>query len=164
MTDTTTAGAAAAVTTVDTYLAMWNEPDEARRAELIASAWTEDGRYVDPVQEAEGHAALSAMVAAIHERFPGQRFRRLRGVDVHHDQVRFGWELAAPDGGVTVAGIDVGTVARDGRLLSITGFFGDRWAGRMLNQADHIATGRAVLDAVRDAGNRWVFTWATESQ
>ena len=27
----------------------------------------------------------------------------------------------------------------------------------MLNQADHIATGRAVLDAVRDAGNRWVF-------
>lgn len=26
-----------------------------------------------------------------------------------------------------------------------------------LNQADHIATGRAVLDAVRDAGNRWVF-------
>ena len=27
----------------------------------------------------------------------------------------------------------------------------------MLNQADHIATGKAVLDAVRDAGNRWVF-------
>jgi LmbE family N-acetylglucosaminyl deacetylase len=27
----------------------------------------------------------------------------------------------------------------------------------MLNQADHIATGRAVLDAVRDAGNRWIF-------
>ena len=41
MTDTTTAGPAAAITTVDTYLAMWNEPDEARRADLIASAWTE---------------------------------------------------------------------------------------------------------------------------
>ena len=27
----------------------------------------------------------------------------------------------------------------------------------MLNQADHIAVGRAVVDAVRDAGNRWVF-------
>jgi len=26
-----------------------------------------------------------------------------------------------------------------------------------LNQADHIATGRAVLDGVRDAGNRWIF-------
>jgi LmbE family N-acetylglucosaminyl deacetylase len=27
----------------------------------------------------------------------------------------------------------------------------------MLNQADHIAFGRAVVDGVRDAGNRWVF-------
>ncbi len=27
----------------------------------------------------------------------------------------------------------------------------------MLNQADHIATGKATVDAVRDAGNRWVF-------
>ena len=28
---------------------------------------------------------------------------------------------------------------------------------RNLNQADHIAIGKATLDAVRDAGNRWVF-------
>ncbi len=27
----------------------------------------------------------------------------------------------------------------------------------MLNQADHIAVGRATLDAARDAANRWVF-------
>ncbi|HLT60684.1 MAG TPA: PIG-L family deacetylase, partial [Microlunatus sp.] len=39
----------------------------------------------------------------------------------------------------------------------ITANFRDTWGGRSLNQADHIATGRAVLDAVRDAGNRWVF-------
>ena len=26
-----------------------------------------------------------------------------------------------------------------------------------LNQADHIATGKANLNAARDAGNRWVF-------
>ena len=124
MTDTDTT-APSAVATVDTYLAMWNDPDAAARAELIATAWTEDGRYVDPVQEAEGHAALSAMVAAIHQRFPGQRFRRLSGVDAHHDQVRFAWELGVPGGAVTVAGIDVGMLAADGRLRSISGFFGD---------------------------------------
>ena len=28
------------ITTVDTYLAMWNEPDAAARAELIERAWT----------------------------------------------------------------------------------------------------------------------------
>jgi LmbE family N-acetylglucosaminyl deacetylase len=39
----------------------------------------------------------------------------------------------------------------------ITNNFRDTWGGQTLNQADHIATGRATLDAVRDAGNRWVF-------
>lgn len=39
----------------------------------------------------------------------------------------------------------------------ITGNFQDSFGPGMLNQADHIAVGRAVLDAVRDAGNRWVF-------
>jgi hypothetical protein len=112
-------------TTVDTYLAMWNEPDRATRLALIERAWTTEGRYVDPLQEAQGHDALSAMVDAIQEQFPGQRFRRQSGVDSHHDQVRFAWDLAAPDGAVTVAGVDVGVVAEDGRLVSITGFFGD---------------------------------------
>ena len=55
----------------------------------------------------------------------GQRFRRQSGVDAHHDQVRFAWDLADDDGAVTVAGVDVGVVADDGRLVSITGFFGD---------------------------------------
>jgi hypothetical protein len=111
--------------TVDTYLAMWNEDDADRRAALIERAWTADGRYSDPVQEAEGHAALSAMVEAIHTAYPGQRFRRTSGVDTHHDEVRFGWELGVPGGDVTVAGIDIGILAADGRLQRITGFFGD---------------------------------------
>ena len=42
--------------------------------------------------------------------------------------------------------------------IVLTNNFRDTWGGRNLNQADHIATGKAVLDAVRDAGNRWVFS------
>lgn len=111
--------------TVDTYLAMWNETDPARRAQHIARAWTGDGRYVDPMLEAEGHAALGEMVTGVQAKFPGHRFRRVSGVDVHHDELRFGWELAGPDGAVVVAGLDVGTLAPDGRLRRITGFFGE---------------------------------------
>lgn len=111
--------------TVETYLAMWNETDEARRDELVGRAFTEAGGYADPALEAEGHAAIAAMVAAVQERFPGQRFRRTSGIDAHHDQVRFGWELAGPDGAVTVAGIDVASVAADGRFTQVTGFFGE---------------------------------------
>jgi hypothetical protein len=110
---------------VETYLAMWNEDDEARRAELVGRAFVEGGSYADPALEAEGHGAIGAMVAAVQERFPGHRFRRTSGIDAHHDQVRFAWELAAPDGAVTVAGIDVAAVAADGRFTRVTGFFGE---------------------------------------
>jgi hypothetical protein len=60
--------------TVDTYLAMWNETDPARRAEHIGRAWIKDGRYVDPMLEAEGHAALEEMVKGIQARFPATGF------------------------------------------------------------------------------------------
>jgi hypothetical protein len=112
-------------TTVDAYLAMWNETDPGRRTELIEQAWTENGRYLDPLLEAEGHGGLNDMVAAVHAQYPGHRFHRTSGIDTHHDQVRFAWELAAPDGALTFAGIDIGLLDADGRLRQITGFFGD---------------------------------------
>jgi hypothetical protein len=111
-------------TVVDTYLSMWNEEDATARAAIIERAWSVDGRYVDPLLEATGHAALSEMVAGVHAQFPGQRFRRTTGVAAPHDQVRFGWELATPDGTITVAGLDVGELDGDGRFGRIVGFFG----------------------------------------
>jgi SnoaL-like domain len=112
-------------TTVDTYLAMWNEPDAARRSELIARAWTPDGSYVDPMLAAEGHPALSEMVARVHEQFPGYRFTRTSGIDEHNGLVRFAWELGDGNGTVAVAGLDVGELADDGKLRRIAGFFGE---------------------------------------
>lgn len=38
----------------------------------------------------------------------------------------------------------------------------DSWGGPSWNHADHRAVGRALLDAARDAGNRWLFTDAGE--
>jgi hypothetical protein len=112
-------------TVVDRYLDMWNETDPARRLEHIDAAWVPAARYIDPQLEAEGHGGLGEMVAGVQAHFPGHRFRRTTGIDQHHDRVRFGWELVAPDGSVTVAGIDVGELDGDGRLRSITGFFGE---------------------------------------
>jgi hypothetical protein len=103
---------------------MWNEHDQDRRAELIREAWAEEGRYVDPLIEAEGHGQLHAMVDAVHSQYPGQAFRRTSAVDAHHEVVRFAWELAGPDG-VTVAGLDVGVLGDDRRFIAIAGFFGD---------------------------------------
>ena len=110
--------------TVDAYFAMLNEADPDRRAALARQAWTDDGAYYDPLLEAHGHDGLVEMVGGVHAQFPGQRFVRTSGIDAHHGIVRFGWELGDGEGTVTVAGIDVGVIAPDGRLNRIVGFFG----------------------------------------
>ena len=112
---------------IDRYIGMWNETDPERRRALIAEVWTEDARYVDPVLQAEGRAGIDAMVCGVHERFPGHRFRRTGDPDVHHDRVRFNWELAPEAGPAVVNGVDFAVLA-DRRLQTVTGFF------------DHIAT------------------------
>ncbi|MBC7273978.1 MAG: PIG-L family deacetylase, partial [Streptomyces sp.] len=38
----------------------------------------------------------------------------------------------------------------------------DTWGGVAWNTPDHVAVGRATLDAVGDAGNRWIFPELTE--
>lgn len=112
-------------TTVDTYLAAYGETDAERRAELIAAVWDEAGRLVDPPFEGTGHAGISGLAETAHGAFPGHRFRRVTGIDAHHEFIRFGWELVAPDGTVSAAGTDFGEITADGRLRRIVGFFGD---------------------------------------
>ena len=101
---------------VDRYFAMWNEPDGARRRELIARTWTEGASYLDPAVQGEGHAGIDSMVQAVQERFAGHTFRKTSAVDTHHDRVRFGWELAPEGGAAIVSGTDFGVIASDGRL------------------------------------------------
>ena len=127
MTDTTTQPTAETTldSVVDTYLAAWSEADEQERARLIETAWAPEGSLVDPPLEGHGYDGISDMAVAMQTHFAGHTFRRVSGIDVHHDRFRFGWELVGPDGAVALNGIDVGEVAPDGRLRRITGFFGD---------------------------------------
>lgn len=48
--------------------------------------------------------------------------------------------------------------------LVVTMSHDEVFAGGMTNQADHRAVGLATLDAVRDAGNRWIFRELTEAE
>jgi hypothetical protein len=106
---------------IDRYIAVWNETDPGRRRDLIAQTFTEDARYLDPLMAGDGQAAIDGLVAAVHERFPGYRFRRTGEIDGHNDRVRFSWELA-PEGGPVFAGGTDFAVVVDGRLRTVTGF------------------------------------------
>ncbi len=109
------------------YCAMWDETDPARRREVIEATWSEDASYVDPTFAAGGPDALDEVVAGMHERFPGHRFRPTGTVDAHNGRARWGWELAGPgDGPPVAAGVDFAVIAPDGRLREVTGFFEQR--------------------------------------
>lgn len=110
-------------TVVDDYIAVWNEADPARRRELIARTWTDDGTYVDPLMRGEGVEEIDAMVGAARQQFPGHRFELTFGPDAHNDVVRFTWTLVGEETGAAAAvGVDFATVAADGRLRAVTGF------------------------------------------
>ncbi len=111
--------------TIDTYLDAYGEPDATRRAELIERAWAADGHLIDPPLDAKGPNAIDAMATAVQGQFPGHSFRRSTGIDAHHNFARYGWQLVAADGSVTLAGTDVVEVGDDGKLLRVTGFFGE---------------------------------------
>jgi LmbE family N-acetylglucosaminyl deacetylase len=74
------------------------------------------------------------------------------------DEVHF---LHQPDGvleyGVALRRVIAAEIRRHRPEIVITNNFRDTFGGTNLNQADHIATGKATLDAARDAGNRWIF-------
>ncbi|MBL1100896.1 nuclear transport factor 2 family protein [Streptomyces coffeae] len=106
------------------YFEAWNATDADTLAKTVAAAWTEDGSFTDPLSEARGHAQLAAVISGIHEQFPGYEIRHTGTADGHHDMVRFTWEMVSTaDGSAPVAGSDVITLAEDGRIRSVLGFF-----------------------------------------
>jgi hypothetical protein len=116
-------------TIIEQYFDTWNEADADRRLNLAEKVWTDDSRYVDPVSDVQGPAGFADMVGTIQGHYPGHKVRLTSGIDSHHDQLRFEWDIVAPDGTVAFTGIDVAAVAEDGRLRSIAGFLGPVPAG-----------------------------------
>ena len=108
---------------VDTYFAAWNEPDLATRRHLLERAWADDGVLVQPrAGHVEGREAVLAHIGAFSERFPGARVTRTSDVDEHHTFLRYTWRILTGDGSLVHEGVDVGQVAKDGRLQQIIEF------------------------------------------
>ena len=133
-------------------------PDDMEFGGAAAVArWTGQGKEVVYCMVTSGEAGIDGMEPAraktVREAEQIES-ARIVGVDV----VEF---LGLPDGileyGVELRRAITSVVRTYKPEIVITNNFRDTWGGQSLNQADHIATGKATLDAVRDAGNRWIF-------
>ena len=67
---TQTNAATTTATVVETYFAMWNETDPARRQALIEAAWTPDASYLDPMFTADGPMGWTRWWPASTSSFP----------------------------------------------------------------------------------------------
>lgn len=126
-------------------------------AAAAVARWTRQGKHVVYCLVTSGEAGIDGVApAASGPLREAEQLESCRLVGV--SDVEF---LRRPDG-VLEYGLDLRRliseqVRRHRPEIVITNSFRETWEGGALNQADHVATGRATLDAVRDAGNRWVF-------
>ena len=108
---------AVALVVDNSFATGWRDGDE--------TLFTRARARAQQILEGVGHEGIAALSDVVFEHFPGHSFRRTSAVDAHHGVARYGWELVAPDGTVAVGGIDVAELDDDGRLVRVTGFFGD---------------------------------------
>ena len=55
------------------YIDLWNERTTSRRREMLATNWTSDARYVDPLMSGDGHDGVDALIAGVQQKFPDFR-------------------------------------------------------------------------------------------
>ncbi len=139
-------------------------PDDLEFGGAAAVArWTGQGKHVVYSMVTSGEAGIDSLdPEQCREVREAEQIESARVVGV--DLVEF---LGFPDGmleyGLELRRSIAAAVRRHRPDIVITGNFRETWGGRNLNQADHIAVGRATVDAVRDAGNRWIFREQLES-
>ena len=110
-----------AIMTAENYIALWNEPDAARRETLLTEGWAEDATYVDPLMQGQGRAQIGGLIAAVQSRFPDFRFRLTGTPDGHGAHCRFTWALGPATGEAPIQGFDVVRL-EEGRIAEVVGF------------------------------------------
>jgi LmbE family N-acetylglucosaminyl deacetylase len=142
----------------NTALAVVAHPDDLEYGGASAIArWTSQGKTVVYLIVTRGEAGLDAIspeVAGPIREAEERQSARVVGVE----SVEF---LSHPDGlieyGLLLRRDIAGAIRQHRPDVVITGNYHPTWSDGRLNTADHRAVGLAVLDAVQDAGNRWVF-------
>lgn len=139
-------------------LAVVAHPDDMEFGAAAAVArWTAQGKDVTYCLVTSGEAGIDAIPP--EESGPLREEEQLAACRVVGvDEVVF---LRQPDGvleyGLPLRRLICEQIRRHRPEIVITNNVRDTWEGGGINQADHVVTGRATLDAVLDAGNRWVF-------
>lgn len=139
-------------------LAVVAHPDDMEYGAAAAVArWTAQGKWIGYVLVTDGEAGIADLPP--HQVGPLRRQEQITGCgEVGVTDIEF---LGLPDGTLVedleLRGLLAEAIRRHRPDVVLSINFRDSWGGPSWNHADHRVVGRAVLDAVRDAANPWVF-------
>jgi hypothetical protein len=120
-------------TIVARYFEAWNSATEAHALAALEDACAKEVAYTDPQHECVSPRALAAHIHRTRERAPAYRVNVISAVDGYDATFRYAWIFEA-DGQLRFSGLDVITTDAEGRIATITSFFGE------LQQADEGAS------------------------
>ena len=143
----------------DRCLAIVPHPDDMEYgASAAVAAWTDAGKSVAYLLVTRGEAGIDDLDPAEAATLRAQE-QQAACAAVGVETLEF---LDFPDGtieyGLPLRRALAAAIRRHRPELVVTVNHRDSYPGGGFNMADHRVTGLAVLDAVRDAANRWVFT------
>ncbi|MGW7522108.1 PIG-L deacetylase family protein [Streptomyces sp. NPDC054783] len=144
-------------------LAVVAHPDDLEYGcSAAVAAWTDTGREVAYVLATRGEAGIGTLDPAVCGPLR-EREQRASAAVVGVGSVEF---LDHRDGvieyGLALRRDIAAAIRRHRPELVLTLNHRDTWGDVAWNTPDHVAVGRATLDAVADAGNRWIFPELTE--
>ena len=142
----------------DRALAIVAHPDDLEYGAAAAIArWTGQGKQVTYLLATRGEAGIDALSPPECARVR-EAEERASAAEVGVSEVYF---LSHPDGlveyGVELRRDFARAIRRHRPQVVVMINNRDTWGGNTYNMADHRHVGMAVIDAVRDAANRWVF-------
>jgi LmbE family N-acetylglucosaminyl deacetylase len=148
----------------DRGLAVVAHPDDLEYGAAAAIArWTAQGKQFSYLLATRGEAGIDALEPAECARVR-EAEERASAAEVGVRDVEF---LDHPDGlveyGVPLRRDIARAIRRHRPEVVVTINHRDNWGGPAYNMADHRHVGLAVIDAARDAANRWIFRDAGEA-
>ena len=114
---------AKAVDVVDAWFDAWNETDAAARASRLAAIASPEVRMHDRFSCVDGVDDLTPHIGAAQHFMPGFRLQRSGTLRQCQGVVLADWTASGPDGQARATGTNVFTLAPDGRIDAVTGFW-----------------------------------------
>jgi len=109
---------------LDKMLSVWNTSDGKEKHALVEAAMEQNVHFVDPNHNIIGHDAFLKMVDEVQARIPGAVYSRGSNIDFQHNHCRYYWAIHVNEKLLTT-GFDVTEVNDGGKIVKVTGFFGE---------------------------------------